>query len=177
MGNMTSISCGKSYTTRFEVDADIISECLTDDVLHLHTISEHVNIHYVTHAELTQPELFVLRFGPQAKLDVAIASDAHTLMFLIAPSKPVGLDLRLAGHLAEVVQSDHFEKRWLAAGTEKDMNEVLMRDDHFLHVIAMIERDGDIIVATPEIELRATDEVAIIGEPVDLQDLRKNPGE
>jgi len=190
-------------TTRFEVDADIISECLADDVLHLHTISEHVNIHYVTHAELTQPELFVLRFGPQAKLDVAIASDAHTLMFLIAPSKPVGLDLRLAGHLAEVVQSDHFEKRWLAAGTEKDMNEVLMRDDHFLHgpvkqfprllqqagqtiseielpascLIAMIERDGDIIVATPEIELRATDEVAIIGEPVDLQDLRKKPVE
>ena len=190
-------------TTRFEVDADIISECLADDVLHLHTISEHVNIHYVTHAELTQPELFVLRFGPQAKLDVAIASDAHTLMFLIAPSKPVGLDLRLAGHLAEVVQSDHFEKRWLAAGTEKDMNEVLMRDDHFLHgpvkqfprllqqagqtiseielpascLIAMIERDGDIIVATPEIELRSTDEVAIIGEPVDLQDLRKKPVE
>jgi len=73
-------------TTRFEVNADIISKCLADDVLHLHTISEHVNIHYVTHAELTQPELFVLRFGPQAKLDVAIASDAHTLMFLIAPS-------------------------------------------------------------------------------------------
>jgi len=81
------------------------------------------------------------------------------------------------------------------------MNEVLMRDDHFLHgpvkhfprllqqsgqtiseielpascLIAMIERDGDIIVATPEIELRATDEVAIIGEPIDLQDLRKKP--
>jgi amino acid transporter len=188
-------------TTRFELEAEVISDCLADDAIHLHTISDHVNIHYVTHEDVTQPELFVLRFGPQAKLDIPIASDAHTLMFLIAPSKPVGLDLRLAGHLAEVVQSDHFETRWLSAGTEKDMNEVLMRDDHFLHgpvkqfprllqqagntisnielpascLIAMIERDGDIIVATPEIELRATDEVAIIGEPVDLQDLRKNP--
>jgi len=81
------------------------------------------------------------------------------------------------------------------------MNEVLMRDDHFLHgpvadypslleqsgrviseitlpascLIAMIERDGEIIVATPNIELLATDEVAIIGEPIDLQNLREAP--
>lgn len=189
--------------SRFELADEIISHCLAEDTIHMHTISDHVNIHYVTHEDVSQPELFVLRFGPQAKLDVPMASDAHTLMFLIAPSKPVGLDLRLAGHLAEVVQSDHFEARWLAAETEKDMNEVLMRDDHFLHgpvsqfprllqqagntiseielpascLIAMIERDGDIIVATPEITLLESDEVAIIGEPTDLQDLRKNPTE
>ena len=187
--------------TRFEIDPDIISDILADDVLNLHTISEHVNIHYKTHEGLTQPELFVLRFGPQAKLNIPSATDAHTLMFLVVPPKPVGLDLRLAGHLAEVVQSDHFETRWLGAATEKDMNEVLMRDDHFLHgpvaqfprlleqagqmiseitlpascLIAMIERDGGILVATPETELLATDEVAIIGEPADLQDLRENP--
>jgi len=83
------------------------------------------------------------------------------------------------------------------------MNEVLMRDDHFLHgpvanyprlleqsgkhiadislpascLIAMIERDGNIIVATPDIELLATDEVAIIGEPEDLENLRTNPSD
>jgi Trk K+ transport system NAD-binding subunit len=81
------------------------------------------------------------------------------------------------------------------------MNEVLMRDDHFLHgpvaqfprlfeqagqtianvdlpascLIAIIERDGDIVVATPETQLLASDEIAIIGEPADLQDLRKSP--
>lgn len=189
--------------TRFEIDPDIITDILADDVLSLHTISEHVNIHYKTHEGLTQPELFVLRFGPQAKLNVPSATDAHTLMFLVVPPKPVGLDLRLAGHLAEVVRRDHFEQRWLSADTEKDMNEVLMRDDHFLHgpvaqfprlleqagqqisditlpascLIAMIERDGGILVATPETELFATDEVAIIGEPADLKDLREDPVE
>ena len=187
--------------TRFEIDPNIITDILADETLHMHTISEHVNIHYKTHEGLTQPELFVLRFGPQAKLNISSATDAHTLMFLVVPPKPVGLDLRLAGHLAEVVQSDHFEQRWLGAATEKDMNEVLMRDDHFLHgpvaqfprlleqagqviadinlpascLIAMIERDGGILVATPETELLATDEVAIIGEPADLQDLRERP--
>ena len=187
--------------TRFEIDPVIITDILSDDVLSLHTISDHVNIHYKTHEGLTQPELFVLRFGPQAKLDIPSATDAHTLMFLIVPPKPVGLDLRLAGHLAEVVQSDHFEQRWLGAATEKDMNEVLMRDDHFLHgpvaqfprlleqagqsiadinlpascLIAIIERDGGILVATQDTQLLATDEVAIIGEPADLQNLRETP--
>jgi len=119
--------------TRFEIDPSIITESMNVDTLHLHPISSHVHIHYITHPGLEQPELFVLRFGPQAKLDIPSAASAHSLMFLIVPPKPVGLDLRLAGHLAEVVQSEHFETRWLAAETERGMNEVLMRDDHFLH--------------------------------------------
>ena len=183
---------------RYGIDAATIDDALSEDSLHLHAISENVHISYCTHKDVDEPELFVLRFGPQAKLNIDSAVQAHTLMFLIVPPKPVGLDLRLAGHLAEVVQSEHFETRWLSSDTERDMNEVLMRDDHFLHgpvsqfpslynqagrkiadvklpascLIAMIERDGSIIVATPDIELLATDEVAIIGEPVDLQDLR-----
>jgi hypothetical protein len=187
--------------TRFEIDAQIISDILSEDTLYLHPISHHVHIAYKTHQDVTQPELFVLRFGPQAKLDIASAKSAHTLMFLIVPPKPVGLDLRLAGHLAEVVESEYFETRWLNSESERDMNEVLMRDDHFLHghleefpslleqagrkisdislpascLIAMIEREGDILVATPDTKLLRTDEVAIIGEPSDLQDLRASP--
>jgi len=187
--------------TRFDLKAEIISDILDEESLHLHPISGHVHIAYKTHPDITQPELFVLRFGPQTKLNIASAGSAHTFMFLIVPPKPVGLDLRLAGHLAEVVQSEHFEMRWLASKSERDMNEVLMRDDHFLHgpvkqypslmeqagqkiadislpascLIAMIERDGQILVATPETELFGSDEVAIIGEPGDLQNLRETP--
>ena len=79
------------------------------------------------------------------------------------------------------------------------MNEVLMRDDHFMHGpledfpgllkqagrkiadinlpaschIVMLERYGHIIVPVLETELRASDEVAIIGEPIDLKNLRE----
>ena len=185
--------------SKLNIEPQVIIDMMSDEVLHLHPISERVHIHYATHVGLTQPELFVLRFGPQAKIGISAAASAHTLMFLVVPPKPVGLDLRLAGHLAEVAQSEHFETRWLAAATERDMNEVLMRDDHFLHgplkaypklyeqagqkisevnlpascLIAMIERHGKILVATPDTQLLATDEVAIIGEPVDLQALRE----
>ena len=80
------------------------------------------------------------------------------------------------------------------------MNEILMRDDHFLHapisdfpyleehvgkpladfelpdscLIAMIERDGQIIIAAPKEVLQPGDLVAVIGEPDDLARLKRN---
>ena len=120
--------------------------------------------------------------------------EAHTLLFLVAPDRPVGLDLRLAGHIAEVVQSDNFTERWLGATDEKTLNGVLMRDDHFYHgpvetmpflveqlgrtvgelelpescILALIERDGELVIPTPGVMLLAFDGVAIIGEPDDI---------
>lgn len=185
----------------FEIEPDLIETHFAEDQLQLRPINKGVYIAYQSSENIEQPELFVMRFGPQAKLDLPKVSDAHTLMFLLTPKKPVGLDLRLAGHLAEVVQSDHFETRWFAAKTDKDMNEVLMRDDHFLHgsvqsfpalasqigkaiadveiadscLIALIERGGQVMAATPEIILMEGDGVAIIGEPDDLLKLQRTP--
>lgn len=186
-------------TSRFDIDASIIREMMADETLIMHAITEGVHIAYKTHPDVEEPELFVLRFGPQTKLDMNVPTEAHTLMYLLVPSKPVGLDLRLAGHLAEVVQSDNFEVRWMAAKSERDLNEILVRDDHFLHghvtefpsllaqagkpvseitlpqscLIAIIERGGHVIVATPDTKLLETDDVAIIGEPEDLNRLRE----
>ena len=79
------------------------------------------------------------------------------------------------------------------------MNEVLMRDDHFLHgsvrsfpalasqigkliadveiadscLIALIERGGQVMAATPDLILMEGDGVAIIGEPDDLLKLQR----
>ena len=148
-------------------------------------------------SDLTQPELIVCRFGPDAELapgEIDI-DEVHTLLFLVAPDRPVGLDLRLAGHLAEVVQGDNFADRWHKARGEKALNAILMRDDHFYHgpietmpflveqlgrtigeldlpkscIVAVIERDGELIIATPDVTLLAFDGVAIIGDPADIQ--------
>lgn len=190
---------GEQSLERFGIQPAVISEEFDEERLQLRPINKGVYIAYQSSDRIVEPELFVLRFGPQAKLVLPKVDDAHTLMFLLSPNKPVGLDLRLAGHLAEVVQSDHFEERWLAAQSDKDMNEVLMRDDHFLHgpvnsfpalasqigklisdvdipgscIIALIERGGDVMAATPETMLMDGDEVAIIGEPDDLMALKR----
>ncbi|WP_409431951.1 amino acid permease [Litorimonas sp. RW-G-Af-16] len=198
LAQLHSIMAEKS-SEQFDIDAEVIETQFSEDLLQLRPINKGVYIAYQSAEEIEQPELFVMRFGPQAKLALPRLQDAHTLMFLLSPPKPVGLDLRLAGHLAEVVQSDHFEQRWLAAKTDKDMNEVLMRDDHFLHgsvtsfpalaaqigkliseveiadscLIALIERGGAVMAATPETILMEGDEVAIIGEPDDLKKLQR----
>lgn len=147
--------------------------------------------------DLLRPELIVCRFGPRSHILIDAVATAHTLLFLVVPEKPVGLDLRIAGHLAEVVQSDNFTDRWLMAKEEKELNAILMRDDHFFHgpvekvpflrtqigipigelelpescLIAIIERDGNILIATPDVRLQNGDEVAIIGEPSDIATL------
>jgi len=161
-------------------------------------VGDGVYLSIKTIKDLPQPELIVCRFGPEAELaldDIDEIDDAHTVLFLVTPDRPVGLDLRLAGHIAEVVQSDHFTERWLQASNEKALNSILMRDDHFYHgpvetmpflveqlgrrfgdldlptscILAIIERDGELIIATPEVTLLAFDGVAIIGEPSDIQ--------
>jgi len=159
-------------------------------------IGDGVHLSIRTVKDLAQPGLTVFRFGSQATLTLDnVDDDAHTLLFLVAPDRPVGLDLRLAGQIAEVVQSDDFTDRWLQATDEKALNAVLMRDDHFYHgpvetmpflveqlgrkvrelelpsscILAVIERDGELIVATPDVTLLAFDGVAIIGEPSDIK--------
>jgi len=159
-------------------------------------VGDGVYLSIETLKDLIQPELTVCRFGPEAELSIdGIDDDAHTVAFLVTPDRPVGLDLRLAGHIAEVVQSDNFTQRWLRATNEKTLNAILMRDDHFYHgpietlpflveqlgvkvgelelptscILALIERDGELIIATPDVRLLAFDGVAIIGDPADIQ--------
>jgi len=162
---------------------------------HPRPVGEGVYLSIHTADEIAQPELVVCRFGAEVLVNVDGVDHAHTLLYLMTPTRPVGLDLRLAGHIAEVVQSDNFTERWLAAIDEKALNAILMRDDHFYHgpvetmpflveqlgrtvgeldlprscILAIIERDGELLIATPDVTLLAFDGVAIIGEPSDIQ--------
>ena len=184
----------ETATERFESGAEIAETF--NEAWTFRPVGDGVYLSIQTLKDLTQPELVVCRFSSDAELAIdAIDHDAHTVLFLVAPDRPVGLDLRLAGHIAEVVQSDHFAQRWLRATDEKALNAILMRDDHFYHgpietlpflvdqlgvpvgelelpsscILAIIERDGELIIATPDVKLLAFDGVAIIGDPEDIQ--------
>lgn len=170
-------------------------------------LGEKVHIWSEPLAGVEQPELVVFRRpggltvtggGGDRPLD---RHGLHTLMFLVSPRGIAGLDLRLAGHLAEIIQSDAFERRWLAAETDAEMRDLLVRDDHFLHapvekipylagsvgrplrelrfpgscLVALVEREGEVLTAKGSTVLEAGDELAIIGEPEDLAILRRPP--
>lgn len=170
-----------------------------DGSMDFRPVGEGVHLSIRTVPDIERPELIVCRFGPAAQLSLDGVDSAHTLLMLVAPDRPVGLDLRLAGFIAEVVQSDTFAERWLRAQDEKALNAILMRDDHFYHgpvetmpflveqlgrtvrelelpsacTIAIIERDGELIVASPDVTLLAFDGVAIIAEPSDIRLLKE----
>ncbi len=168
------------------------------DKLSFRPVGDDVYMSMTAAADIEQPELVVCRLGPDTTLNLEGLDElrqAHTLLFLVAPNRPIGLDLRLAGQIVEVVQSDNFTRRWLRAQDEKALNAILMRDDHFYHgavetlpflveqlgrkiselelpsscIVALIERDGELVIPTPEVTLLAFDGVAIIGEPDDIE--------
>jgi len=191
VGLLTTTAIG-----RFDAGDSVAAVFL--DSWDLRPIGNGVYLSMDTVEDLNEPELIVCRFGPGATIaldgDDAIG-DAHTLLFLVVPDRPVGLDLRLAGHIAEVVQTAHFVERWLRARDEKALNAILMRDDHFYHgavetmpflveqlgrkvgelelpsscILALIERAGELVIPTPDVTLTAFDGVAIIGDPDDIQ--------
>lgn len=190
-------------TARDRFDKGVAVAAAFDDSMVFRPIGEGVHMSISPMRDVEQPELIVCRFAKQVTLmledleeldELEDVDEAHTLLFLVAPDRPVGLDLRLAGHIAEVVQSDNFTERWLGATDEKTLNGVLMRDDHFYHgpvetmpflveqlgrtigelelpescILALIERDGELVIPTPGVMLLAFDGVAIIGEPDDI---------
>ena len=169
-----------------------------DHTLAFRPIGDGVHLSVIVVDAIDQPELIVCRFGQAATLNLQEISGveaANTLLVLVTPEEPVGLDLRLGGHLTEIVQSDNFSERWRNASDGKALNAILMRDDHFYHgpvetmpflveqlgrtvgdldlpstcIVALIERDGELIIPTRNVMLLAFDSVSIIGEPGDIQ--------
>ena len=186
--------------SRYGIDAGVTRDILEGREPQFRSISDGVRLAFRLDKRLEEPELFIFRFGPKARLDFEIdeADEVHTVMVLLCPPKPAGLDMRIAGHIAEIVQGEGFTRRWLGAQSEAELTDVLVRDDHFLHVpvdclpdlmaqagqqireldlpdgviIALVERDGRTIVATPKTTLQAEDKIALIGEPEALEALR-----
>ena len=166
-------------------------------------INPDVYLVFKSHPDLAQPELVICRFGNKADVNIEELSAPSTVFYLVVPSQPVGLDLRLAGHLAEVIQSQSFESRWTHAAEANEIKSILMRDDHFYHgpvmmvpaleaelgnlvseielpgscLLALIERDGEVQTAATRARLERGDIVAIIGEPEDIEQLLNNPSE
>ncbi|MEO0548748.1 MAG: amino acid permease [Pseudomonadota bacterium] len=185
---------GDRAENRFDLEPAVLSDQFGTRAPRFQLLQDGFAIAYRSDERLTEPALFVFRFSDRAVLEIEGLSDEHTIVFLLTPKEPVGLDLRIVGHLAEVAQGEGFSQRWLDAEDEKELNEILMRDDHFIHapvrdlpiiakqigqniaeialppscLIVMIERDGNLIIAQPSEDVRADDLLAIIGEPDDL---------
>ena len=179
---------------RFGMGEEAIRGVFEGERMDVHAIRPNMYLAYKTVSDIEESQLFIFRFGNRASVGILGARNVHTLMYLILPEEPAGLDLRIVGHLAEVAQSDRFEERWLAAKDENELAAVLVRDDHFVReraakipalssqmgkslreidlpgscLVMLVERDEQLMIAEPDLTIEADDLVSILGEPNDL---------
>jgi NhaP-type Na+/H+ and K+/H+ antiporter len=123
----------------------------------------------------------------------------NCMIYLVSSSRKSGQHLRILAHLAEMIDSADFCERWMGAKNEKELREILLRDERFINIllkrgditesmigksireielpgeslVTIIKRDGQIIFPHGHTVLQENDELSIIGEKSDIRELKK----
>lgn len=123
----------------------------------------------------------------------------NCMIYLVSSSRKSGQHLRILAHLAEMIDSADFCERWMGATNEKELREILLRDERFINIllkkgditesmigksireielpgeslVTIIKRDGQIIFPHGNTVLQENDELSIIGEKSDIRELKK----
>lgn len=123
----------------------------------------------------------------------------YALFFLVGPEENAAQHLRILAQIAETVDAPEFITFWLAAHSEQGLKEILLRDERFLSIllahgeesgrlieralrtiawpagalVAMIHREGEIIIPRGDTVLQAGDRLTVIGEPGPIRKLKK----
>ncbi len=139
------------------------------------------------------------KFEPLKEEDDVAEGKLYCLIYLISSSGNSGQHLRILAHLAEMIDSSDFYKRWKSAKNESELREILLRDERFINInlsqedfsrtmidkkvkdldlpgdslITIIKREGMIIFPHGKTVLKENDELSIIGERGDIDQLKK----
>ena len=121
------------------------------------------------------------------------------MIFLVSSTKHSSQHLRIIAHLAEMIDSRHFIKRWKGAANETELREILLRDERFINItitksnntrtligqkimdidlpgeslITILKRNGNIKIPHGHTVLKENDELSIIGESQDIEILKQ----
>jgi basic amino acid/polyamine antiporter, APA family len=122
---------------------------------------------------------------------------AEALIVLVSPEGQVTQHLRLLAQLVTMVEESGFLQAWRDAPDEQALRETLLRDERFASLVvgsdgpwaelvgqgpseidlpgdtlvALVHRDGDTFVPTPETAFRAGDRLTVVGPPSDVAEL------
>jgi len=121
----------------------------------------------------------------------------HALFFLISPADKPGQHLRILAQLSSYIEREHFRRDWHDALDEQELKEVLLHDEHMLTLwidekhrteiligqalrdlalpedtlIALIRRDGKMIIPRGGTVLKDGDRITILGDPESVAQL------
>ncbi|MBT8462287.1 MAG: amino acid permease, partial [Gemmatimonadetes bacterium] len=126
----------------------------------------------------------------------------HAIFFLVSPEENPGQHLRLLAGIAGRADDDDFMDSWLAAEDPVEFREAVLRDERFmsLHVaghgpssglvgkelkavewphgtlVALVRREGEILIPSGSTTLLAGDRLSIVGEANGIQAVRTRFG-
>lgn len=127
----------------------------------------------------------------------------RAFIFLISSEQHSGSHLRILAHIAEMVDTKHFMQRWLSAKNERELREIMLRDEHFINLyiskenstsnmigkeikdiklpgdslIAIVERGGELVIPHGDTVIREGDKISVVGsiDAIDqVKQLRQN---
>ncbi len=189
-----------TLSERLKVDRDKLKEGLFDLENDFTKLKDGVYFNFVRMDNVKIPEMVAIQSKDGIKLNEGKNTvKAHALIFLVTPSDSPLLHMRIIGHLAELIESDDFLDRWNNAEDEKSIKEVLLSDERFIHVrltehtkteewigkaimevslpgeclIAIIERNGEIVIPKGKTKLQSGDVLSILGYPDDIKTLKE----
>lgn len=126
----------------------------------------------------------------------------HAVFFLVSPEENPGQHLRLLAGIAGRADDDDFMDSWLSANAEADFREAVLRDERFMSLyladrgpsstligrrlrdiqwprgtlVALVRREGEILIPSGESALKAGDRLSIVGESKGIQVVRTRYG-
>lgn len=165
-----------------------------------HTALPHMRLQNIKHTEMViiRSKLGVIvDIDNPISGSPLINEKIFAFFFLVSPENNPGQHLRILAQIANHVDDSRFIKKWMEAKNEQDIKELLLRDDRFIRVhlrknspayemvgvilknlvlpegclIALIHREGQIIVPQGNVVLALNDHLTIIGYPEGIQKL------
>ena len=155
--------------------------------------------------DIDQPIMIIARSKEGVVIDVGDAfgghhkeQSIHAIFFLVSPENDPSQHLRLLAQLAGHVDRESFMVKWLAASTNQQMKEILLREDRFLSLhlevgsatesliglpisklrfpedclLTLIHRRGHMVVPRGSTVLEEHDQLTIIGDERGIRSLK-----
>lgn len=158
----------------------------------------------------TEPELFIVRIkdGLSAKSryfdsgtedQVEEGNKLYAIFFLVSSERHATQHLRFLAHMAEMIDKQDFQERWLNAQNESELREILLRDERFINLVvradnttgsmigkkiheielpgeslvAILKHEGDVNIPHGNTIIQEGDELSIIGNTDDIKRIKE----